>query len=46
MIVSPAYRRNLRTALCFKRQNQITSQQIELQNWTTGQRFGNMTSRS
>jgi hypothetical protein len=46
MIVSPAYRRNVRTALCFKRQNQITSQQIELQNGTTGQRFGNITSRS
>jgi hypothetical protein len=46
MIVSPAYRRNVRTALCSKRENQVTSQQIQLQNGTTSQRFGNMTSRS
>ncbi len=44
MIVSPAYRQNVRTALCFKRQNQVTWHEIELQNRTTGQQFDNRTS--
>jgi Sec-independent protein secretion pathway component TatC len=44
MIVSPAYRRNVRTALCFKKQNQIGTQQIELKNGTTGQQLGYTTS--
>ncbi|CAF1033913.1 unnamed protein product [Rotaria sp. Silwood1] len=46
MIVSPAYRRNVRTALCFKKQNRVTSQQIALQTGTTGQRVGTITTRS
>jgi hypothetical protein len=46
MIVSPAYRRNVRTALCLKRQNRVTWKEIELQNRTTGQQFGNITIRS
>jgi hypothetical protein len=36
VIVSPAYRRNVRTALSVKKRNQVASQQIELRNRTTG----------
>ncbi|CAF1012515.1 unnamed protein product [Adineta steineri] len=45
IIVSRPYRRNVRTALCFKRQNQVTSHQTQLQHGTTIQTFGNMTTR-
>jgi hypothetical protein len=46
VIVSPGYRRNVRTALCFKKQNQVASQLIQLQNGTTGRPCGNTASRS
>ncbi len=41
VIVSPAYRRNVRTALCFKKQNRVTSEHIQVQNGTTGHSLGN-----
>ncbi|CAF3640427.1 unnamed protein product [Rotaria sp. Silwood1] len=46
IIVSRAYRRNVRTALCFKNQNQVTSLQSQLRNGTTAQAFRTITARS
>ncbi|UJR19882.1 hypothetical protein I4U23_023015 [Adineta vaga] len=46
MIVSPAYRRNVRTALCFKKQNHISTQQIQIQNGRTGQTIGTIATRN
>ncbi|CAF1071486.1 unnamed protein product [Rotaria sp. Silwood1] len=45
IIVSRAYRRNVRTALCFKNQNQVTSLQSQLRNGTTAQAFRTITAR-
>lgn len=46
MIISRAYRRNVWTALCFKKQNQVTSQHIQIQNGTTVYQLGHTTQRS
>ncbi len=45
VIVSPAYRRNVRTALCLKKQNRVTSEHIQLQNGTTVHTVGNTATR-
>ncbi len=45
VIVSPAYRRNVRTALWFKKQNRVRSEHIQLQNGTSGHTFRNMATR-
>ena len=45
LIVSPAYRRNVRTALCGKKRNRVVSLQIELQHGITGPTFGNTYTR-
>ncbi|CAF1113854.1 unnamed protein product [Adineta steineri] len=39
IIVSRPYRRNIRTALCFRKQNQVTSHETQLQRGTTIQTF-------
>lgn len=45
LIVSPAYRRNVRTALCCKKRNRVVSLRIELQHGITGPTFGSTYAR-
>ncbi len=45
VIVSPAYRRNVRTALCCKKRNRVSSEETQLQNGTTVHTLGNVATR-